>query len=220
VWRVQEEERRRLARELHDSVGPNLTAMIHLIASSLAALPPTPQSVALRDLLGRAHSIGESTLRDTREMSRLLRPQILDDLGLEQAMRWLVRSCSENHALDISLEFTDPPLALDSDRSTLVFRVAQEALNNIVRHAKANHVQVAFHADLQKATLLVLDDGRGCDMEAALTAGSSGTGFGLGGMRDRMRLFGGTLRTESTPGDGFRIDVMLPLQDVANRAQP
>ena len=218
VWRVQEEERRRLARELHDSVGPNLTAMIHLIASSLAALPTSPQNAALRDLLGRAHSIGESTLRDTREMSRLLRPQILDDLGLEQALRWLVRSCGENHTLDISFDFSEPPLPLDNDRSTLVFRVAQEALTNIVRHAKASHVEVAFTADAQKATLLVFDDGRGCDVEVALAAGSNGSGGGLGGMRDRMRLFGGTLRTESTPGHGFRIEVMLPLQDVASRA--
>ncbi len=220
VWRVQEEERRRLARELHDGIGPNLTAMIHLIASSLAMLGQSPQNTALRDLLGRAHSIGESTLRDTRAMSRLLRPQILDDLGLEQAMRWLVRSYGENHALEVSLDFGEPPLPLDSDRSTLVFRVAQEALTNIVRHANASRVQVTFRADAHKATLLVSDDGHGCDMEAALAAGSSGTSSGLGGMRDRMRLFGGSLRTESTPGCGFRIEVALPLQDAAGRAQP
>jgi signal transduction histidine kinase len=220
VWRVQEEERRHLARELHDGVGPNLTAMIHLIASSLATLPQAPENVALRDLLDRAHAIGESTLRDTREMSRLLRPQILDDLGLEQAFRWLVRTYHENHALDIVLEFTEPTLILDNDRSILVFRVAQEALTNIVRHAKASRVQIAFQASASHATLLVVDDGLGCDVDVALAAGSSGAGSGLGGMRDRMRLFGGTLRASSTPGCGFRIEVVLPLQDVTSRAQP
>lgn len=220
VWRVQEEERRRLARELHDGVGPNLTAMIHLIASSLTALPESPQNAALRELLDRAHAIGESTLRDTRAMSRLLRPQILDDLGLEQAMRWLVRSYAENHALEISLDFAEPSQPLDDDRNILVFRVAQEALTNVVRHARANCVHVAFRTDPLRATLLVHDDGRGCDLEAAASAGSSGSSGGLGGMRDRMRLFGGTLRAESAPGNGFRIEVVLPLHDTTGRAQP
>ena len=98
VWRVQEEERRRLAHELHDGVGPSLTAMIHLISTSIAMLSDTTQHAALRATLVKAHSIGETALQDTRAMSRLLRPQILDDLGLEQAMHWLVRTMSETMA--------------------------------------------------------------------------------------------------------------------------
>ena len=220
VWRVQEDERRRLAHELHDGVGHNLTAMIHLIANSLAALSATPQSQSALDALSRAHAIAESTLQDTRAMSRLLRPQILDDLGLESAMRWLVRTLSETHPLDIQLDFNVPQDALDSDRATLVFRVAQESLANTARHACATRVDVAFDCDQEQATLRIQDNGHGCDVQAALAAGAQGSSSGLGGMRDRVRLFGGHLHFDSALGRGFRVEVALPLRDTPTRHAP
>lgn len=220
VWRVQEEERRRLAHELHDGVGPSLTAMIHLISSAIALLPDATQNAALRDTLARAHSIGESALQDTRAMSRLLRPQILDDLGLEQAVHWLVRTVGETHGFDIILHFSAPAQALDNDRATLIFRVAQEALTNVARHARASRVELHFRTDAVQATLRVRDDGCGCEVADALAAGSAGASSGLGGMRDRLRLFGGSVRIESSPGHGLCVEAVLPLQDAAERSAP
>ncbi len=215
VWRVQEDERRRLAHELHDGIGHNLTAMIHLIANSLATLSATPQARPALDALARAHALAESTLQDTRAMSRLLRPQVLDDLGLESALRWLVRTLSETHPLDIRLDFNAPHDALDNDRATLVFRVAQESLANTARHACATRVEVAFDCDGEQAKLRIQDNGHGCDVQAALAAGTHGSSSGLGGMRDRVRLFGGTLHFESALGRGFRMEATLPLRDPA-----
>jgi signal transduction histidine kinase len=213
VWRVQEEERRRLAHELHDGVGHNLTAVIHLIDGALAALPATADSAPARGGLARAQAIAAATLQDTRAMSRLLRPQILDDLGLEAALRWLARTFSETHGLDVRLEFEPPQSDLDGDRATLVFRTAQEALANIARHAHAAHANIAFECRDGQAHLRIRDDGRGCDVDAALAAGREGTSGGLGGMRDRLRLFGGSVRIDSAAGAGFAVTIAFPLAD-------
>ena len=109
---------------------------------------------------------------------------------------------------------------LDNDRATLIFRVAQEALANVARHAQASRVEVGFRADTGQASLRVSDDGCGCDVANALAAGSSGASSGLGGMRDRLRLFGGSVRIESTLGHGMCVEVMLPLHELTDRTAP
>jgi signal transduction histidine kinase len=219
VWRVQEEERGRFARELHDGVGHNLTAMLHLIAGAIASLPDGAGLERTRSDLARVQALVDSTLQDTRALSRLLRPQILDDLGLEPALHWLVRSFSQTHGLDVALDYRAPVTALDRDRSTLVFRIVQEALANIARHAGATRVEVMFASSGQHAELRVRDNGRGCVAQAALDRGSEGGSSGLGGMRDRARLFGGTLRIESAPGEGFSVHVRFPLTDSIQEAE-
>jgi signal transduction histidine kinase len=213
VWRVQEEERGRFARELHDGVGHNLTAMLHLIAGALASLPDGAGLERTRSDLARVQALVDSTLQDTRALSRLLRPQILDDLGLEPALRWLVRSFSQTHGLDVALDYHAPVTTLDRDRCTLVFRIVQEALANIARHSGATRVEVVFASGERDAELDVRDNGRGCIAQAALERGSEGASSGLGGMRDRARLFGGTLLIDSAPGEGFSVRVRFPLTD-------
>ena len=215
VWRVQEDERRRIANELHDGIGHNLAAVIHLVANALATL--RAEGAPALDRLERAHAIAEATLQDTRAMSRLLRPQILDDLGLEPAMHWLARTYGETRGLDVRLAFHATERPLDGDRATLVFRVAQEALANAARHAAATRVELAFDGRGTKAVLGVRDDGRGCDLAAALAGGSAGASSGLGGMRDRVRLFDGQLRFDSAPGKGFELVLELPLDDTPAR---
>ena len=217
VWRVQEDERRRIANELHDGVGHNIAAVIHLVANALSALRADAAGTPALDVLERAHAIAESTLQDTRAMSRLLRPQILDDLGLEAAMRWLARTYVETRGLEVKLAFQPAAQPLDGDRATLVFRVAQEALANAARHAAATRVELGFDGRGAKAVLRVGDDGRGCDIEAALAGGSAGTSSGLGGMRDRVRLFDGNLQFDSAPGRGFTLTLELPLDDTPAR---
>ena len=203
VWRVQEDERRRLARDLHDGVGQNLTALKHRLAAMAQAL--ADEDPLRRDLEGAIALCGD-TLEDTRELSRLLRPPILDDLGLEAAVRALARSLAQASGLDIGVDI--PPLpALDSDLQTLVFRVAQEALSNAVRHAQARSVLVRIVASGGLLQLQVADDGRGCDPVAALASGGSG----LGGMRERVRLYEGQLELRSAPGEGTRLRAVVPL---------
>ena len=204
VWRVQEDERRRLARELHDGVGQNLTAIKHRLAAAASTLPDNAQDT--RKVLEAAIALCGDTLEDTRQLSRLLRPAILDDLGLEPALRWLARSQGEASGLDISLDIGPLP-DLDGDVQTLLFRVAQEALNNIAKHAQAHSVLIRVVARGGLLQLQVVDDGRGFTPELA----QSGGGSGLGGMRERLRLYDGQLELHSTPGEGTRLRAVLPL---------
>ncbi|MFC0678932.1 sensor histidine kinase [Lysobacter korlensis] len=203
VWRVQEDERRRLARELHDGVGQNLTALKHRLSQLDDALPAEGPA---RAHLEAAMSLCSDTLDDTRNLSRLLRPPILDDLGLEAALRWLARSLGEASGLDITLDLQPLP-PLDGELQTLLFRVAQEALNNAVKHAAAQTVIVRLVAREGMLQLQVADDGRGCEPARALQSGGSG----LGGMRERLRLYDGRLELHSAPGEGTRVRALVPL---------
>jgi len=215
VWRIEEEARRRIARELHDGVGQNLVALMRQLDTIAAQLPVTAANG--RDGLSRARALAQATLGDTRSLSRLLRPQILDDLGLEAALRWLARSVD---GLQVELVLPEPLPPLHDDTATLLFRVAQEALSNAVRHAAASLVRIVV--SLRGTGWLcmdIVDDGRGCDLDAALAAGRDGHGGGLGGMRDRVNLFDGRLNLQSTPGKGFNICIELPLRTTA-RSEP
>ncbi len=209
VWRVQEDERRRLARDLHDGVGQNLTALKHRLVQLGNALPAGDG--ALREQFEKAITLCADTLEDTRSMSRLLRPPILDDLGLEAALRWLVRSQSESSGADVTLEMETLP-ELDQDVQTLLFRVAQEALNNVAKHADAREVMLRLVARGGMLQLQIVDDGRGCDPATAVGAGGSG----LGGMRERLRLYDGRLELHSVPGEGTRLRAVVPLDAPAD----
>ncbi|GAB2515820.1 sensor histidine kinase [Lysobacter humi (ex Lee et al. 2017)] len=201
VLRVQEDERRRLARELHDGVGQNLTALKHRLAQLRDAPSVDP---ALREGLDAAIDLCAHTLEDTRELSRLLRPTILDDLGLEPALRSLGRSVGESAGIAVAIE-VEPLPALDGEYETLLFRVAQEALNNIAKHARARSVLLRVVERDARLQLQVVDDGVGFD--PAERAGGSG----LSGMRERLRLFQGTLDVHSSPGSGTRLRAVVPL---------
>jgi signal transduction histidine kinase len=203
VWRVQEDERRRLARELHDGVGQNLTALKHRLAQLEDALPPDSPA---RRQLDAALALCSETLEDTRHLSRLLRPPILDDLGLEAALRWLARSFGESTGIGVTLDMQPLP-ALDGELQTLLFRVAQEALNNAAKHAQAQDVIVRLVSRDGMLQLQVADDGHGFDPEQAPQAGGSG----LGGMRERLRLYDGRLELHSAPGEGTRVRALVPL---------
>ncbi|GHE25529.1 sensor histidine kinase [Vulcaniibacterium thermophilum] len=204
VWRVQEDERRRLARELHDGIGQNLTALKHRLALLGGELPPG--SDALRAKLEAAIALCSATLEDTRKLSRLLRPPMLDDLGLEPSLRWLARSLGEAGGPAIETDIAPLP-ELHSELQTLLFRVAQEALTNAIRHAQARNVSLRLTVTDGQIELEIADDGRGCDPAQALRSGGSG----LGSMRERLRLYGGRFELESRPGAGTRLRARVPL---------
>ena len=213
VWRVQEDERRRLARDLHDGIGQRLTAILRLLSESIDSLPAAPDKT--RQRLEKTRDIVVQTFAETRALSRLLRPQILDELGLEPALRWLARTVSETHSLTITVDIDDDLPSLDSDRNTMIFRVVQEALTNVARHANATSVTIIVRHDDMRVRVEIRDDGRGCDVTAALAAGVHSHGSGVGGMRDRVRLFNGEFDMQSQAGAGCCLLVSFSSQPSA-----
>jgi signal transduction histidine kinase len=208
VYRVQEDERRRLARELHDGLGQNLTALKHQLALVAETLGPDRPELLAQIQAGIG--LCAQSLADTRQLSRLLRPQVLDDLGLEPALQWLARTLGASTGMAIRVD-AEPQPGLDGEIQTLLFRIAQEALTNALKHAQANQAEITLRARAGWITLGVWDDGRGFDVAAAQAAASTGAGSGLGGMRDRVALHGGRLLVESRPGGGTRLQAAVPL---------
>jgi len=208
VWNVQEAERRRLARDLHDGIGQTLTALKHqldVVEQFSTGLPP-----AARTRLRDAAELAAQALHETRELSRLLRPQILDDLGLEPALRWLTRTFGERTGVALEVDLAGVEGRLPPEVETLAYRVVQEALNNVGKHSGAGRAQVLARRDAAEIELVISDDGRGFD---ATVSGADGSG--LRGMRDRVELFGGRIDIASRPGRGTRIVARVPCPPTA-----
>ena len=210
VWRVQEEERRRFARDLHDGLGQNITAILHQL-EQVALEPGLPDAAHRR--LDRAIDLCAHALHDTRNLARLLRPKILDDLGLCAALHWLARTVSDGAGFAVDVDCDDAYEDSNGDVATLVFRLTQEALNNVAKHAQASHVLIKISLQGDQLHLLIADDGRGCDSVAVLAPGQSSLSTGLGSMHERIALFGGILSLISSPGDGTQVRALLPLKD-------
>lgn len=209
VWRVQEDERRRLARELHDGIGQQLTALRHRLDALARSVDGAGDASSP---LHQALEICDSAIQETRALSRVLRPQILDDLGLEAALNWLARHSAESGGYEVEVDVGQLPTPIDGDLSTLIFRIAQEALTNVLKHAQARNVviRLGLRQD-QWLQFLIVDDGRGVDVDAAFAKASGGHSTGLASMRERVRLFGGRFTVVSRPGEGMQLRVLIPL---------
>ncbi|ARD44988.1 sensor histidine kinase [Colwellia sp. PAMC 21821] len=196
VWRVQEDERKHIARELHDGVGQLLTALINQLQQVQKGEP----TIALSESI----DLARQALSDTRVISRLMRPRILDDLGLIPALEWLVRIMGEPEEAEI--EFHHQINAdIDSDTQTLAFRVIQEALTNAIKHAKAKTIILNVIATSKLLMIKIKDDGIGMPQGTE----DNPDGFGLGAMRDRVSAFGGQLTINSSPNQGCEIKVLV-----------
>ena len=213
VWHVQEEERRRVARELHDGLGQTLTAL----KNELDRLAAGADSAAQAERLSDAAAIAAEALATTRELSRLLRPAMLDDLGLEAALTWLARTLGERNGFAVDLKIRGADGRLSPELETLLFRVAQEALTNAQKHSGAAGAKLELEYRKRRVALVVSDDGRGCDPALALAAGEAGKGLGLRSIRDRVELYGGRFEFTSSPGAGLRIEIDLPLDEREGR---
>ncbi|MDD3762261.1 MAG: sensor histidine kinase [Nevskiales bacterium] len=210
VWHVQEEERRRLARELHDGIGQTLTALANQLQRILDDARGAG-NLGLEHRLGDALELTRSSLHDTRELSRLLRPTLLDDLGLDAALNWLARTLTERTGLNISLQSGLDEQRLHPDVETLVFRITQEALTNVIRHADARSARIVLDLRTSALILRVEDDGSGFDTATLGNAERGGTSGGVRGMRDRAELFGGRIEVRSSPGRGTTVQLTLAL---------
>jgi two-component system NarL family sensor kinase len=213
VWKVQEDERRRLARELHDGLGQTLTALTHQLERLREKLDgEVPAELTAR--LDDSVEMARLALHETRELSRLLRPPVLDDLGLGVALGWLGRTLEQRTGLKVELELHGLDERLDSDLETLVFRLVQEALTNVLKHAGVDCAKVAVRRAGGLLDLSVSDAGSGFDPESLLASGGT-AGSGLRGMRDRLELFGGRLALTSIPGEGTVLSAVVPLLEAA-----
>jgi PAS domain S-box-containing protein len=201
---AQEEERKRLARELHDALGQQV-ALVAVGLSSLAALTePTAVSSQIRHLRHQMQKIAT----EVSNLSHQLHPSALQYLGINAALHSLCREISAAHGLDISLECKELPRHLVSDAELCVYRIVQEALRNVLKHSEASQARISLAPDSNGICLLIVDDGIGFDVSKY-----SG-GLGLVSMRERLRAVNGSLQITSKPGD-TRIEVRIPMSDIA-----
>lgn len=206
---AQEEERRRIARELHDEAGQAITALIlNLeVAERSAAVPSEQQR------LGRLRGIAEDTLAELRKMIYDLRPTILDDLGLAAAIRWYVKENVEPQGVQVDLALVGLEQRMPHHIETAVFRIVQEAFSNIVKHAEATRASVEVTVADRQVRLAVQDNGKGFD-PGTVPHGSERRGMGLMGMRERAELLGGTWKVSSRQMTGTRVEAVIPVEAV------
>jgi two-component system, NarL family, sensor histidine kinase UhpB len=197
VLAAQEEERLRIARELHDEIGQTLTAVaLRAEHSSARAEPKSAELSALAEMI-------QQSLEEVRRISRELRPEALDELGLRGALIALCSRVAEQSGMHVERELQVPLPELQPEVELAIYRIAQEALTNAVRHSQAKQVTLSLIRDDGQLTLIVRDDGRGLPDDVE--------GSGVTGMRERAMLIGAKLEVNSTPGAGVTIKLQLPL---------
>jgi signal transduction histidine kinase len=205
---VQESERRHIARELHDEIGQSLT----VAEMNLQAALQNSRQTALKRRLEHSIEAVERVLEQVHDLSLNLRPSMLDDLGLEPALRWYANRQASAAGLHLRFRADTLEHRLDPMIETECFRVAQEALTNVVRHAKAHNVSVNLQKRERELHLTVKDDGIGFDVGAHRGEAVRGASLGLLSMEERATLAGGGLRFHSAPGEGTMIEAWFPLK--------
>jgi len=208
VIAVQEEERKRIARELHDEAGQVLTSLL----LSLSHLERSSSEPAVQSKAAELRSLTAATLDRMRDMALELRPSTLDDLGLVSALQRYIADYGQKHGLSADFH----PGALDGVRlkpqtETALYRITQEALTNVVKHAQARQVSVLLDRRDNLAILVVEDDGVGFEVETVRQSGAPSRKLGILGMEERAALVGGSLTIESRPGGGTAVFVEVPL---------
>ena len=200
---AQETERRNISRELHDEVGQTLGALLVDFGRLLAALPESLPE--LRSEVDRMKSVAERSVRSVRNLALLLRPSMLDDLGLVAALEWQGREVSRTSETEVDVQSSGVSEDLPDDYKVTIYRLVQEALHNAVRHSGARNAQVRVEQDNERIRVQVTDDGRGFD------PGRS-RGLGILGMEERVKRLGGTFSIDSQPGHGATVRAELPLR--------
>jgi len=217
---AQEKERRRIARELHDGVGPALASLNIRLRTARKLLERDHHPVA--EEIEELAELAQANIQDIRRLIHDLRPAALDELGLVPALREYVARYQEEQGLEVALALPALPVPsvaegspvegpegdkrLPAPLETALFRIAQEALNNVAKHAQAQRVEVAMTRDRGGVTLRVADDGRGFDPQAP----RPGTHLGLWSMRERVEQLGGQFEVESAPGRGTKLTITIP----------
>jgi PAS domain S-box-containing protein len=202
---VREDERIRLAREIHDALGQMSTALKMDIAWIAKRLPKDQRR--LRDKTAGALELVSDLIKSLRRLSTELRPSTLDALGLVAALEWQAQQFEAHTGIRCQLSLPEKDVDLDKDRSTAIFRIFQETLTNVARHAGATKIETSLVVGGTKIELITQDNGAGFDPSAVGRQGS----FGLLGMKERAHLLGGEFKISSTPGKGTTVVVHIPL---------
>jgi signal transduction histidine kinase len=203
---LQDEERRRFARELHDSVGQHLAAIKMGVAILQQRFPADP---VIADCL----TMADDAIREIRTISHLLHPPLLDEAGLNSAMRWFVEGFAKRSGIQVNLQVPDSTLRYDDSVELVLFRVLQEGLTNVHRHSGAKHADVTLSADNARVTLMIRDSGKGIppDVLRSVTEDAIGRGVGLAGMTERVRELGGRFEIKSS-AKGTEIVAEVPVR--------
>jgi PAS domain S-box-containing protein len=212
LFRVQEEERKRIARELHDDLSQSV-ALLAFDTSNLALSPPR-EAEDLKKALCKLQSRIADLSADIRQIAHQLHPSILEDLGLGAALRELCEEFSARETTPIVFEQQAPQDVLPMEIASCLYRVAQEALHNIQKHARASHIWLTISGDAERVHLCIRDDGVGFASES----GASSQGLGIISMKERVRLVQGEFSIHSQPGQGTRLSASVPLPGGRDRA--
>jgi signal transduction histidine kinase len=206
---VQEEERTRIARDLHDGSNQLITATLFEIQAAQESLLGGRRDAAL-EKLETAKEVLRAIEAENRRIIAGVRPAILDAQGLVAALKWHASTFQEQHAIACTLRVSGKPVRLSPEAETAIYRIAQESLNNVAAHAQAHRVQIQAEFGLEGLRVNVEDDGVGFDDESGLRTMSGQ--MGLIGMRERAQSIGGHLQIQSVPGQGTRVALTVPLR--------
>jgi two-component system sensor histidine kinase UhpB len=215
ILHAQEEERKRIARELHDETSQVLTSLL----ISLALLEETCTEEPARERISETRMLAHQTLRAVRNLSIDLRPSALDDLGLMPALRWYIKEYQQKCGITVEFSASGLKERLSPEMETAIYRIVQESLTNSAKHAQARRVWVTAHEAEDALFIHIRDDGQGFDAQAVLKTPWQDRGLGLAGMMERASLFGGSVQITSWPGSGTTIDVQFPLVRPAHANQ-
>jgi two-component system, NarL family, sensor kinase len=210
LLKVQDEERRKLSRDLHDSTGQTLAALKIAISFLQLSIKDDPSKMAL---VTDVADLADQAIEELRTMAYLLHPPLLDEVGFACAAEWYIEGFAKRSGVNLSMEIATHHERMPRSMETALFRVLQESLTNVHRHSKAAHVTVCFRHEFEKVILEIRDDGCGIEGErlVRLRETSAETGVGLAGMRERMNELNGTLEMESE-GRGTTIRAAVPLR--------
>ena len=210
---AQEDERRRLARELHDETAQTIAALSIALDRARDGLDGAGSEAISQ--IGQAKELSSRLLAETRRLILGLRPTLLDDMGLLPAIRWYAESYLGDRGIAVTVEAAEPAQRLPAHIEVALFRVVQEAIANVARHSRAKHADLRLTHDESRVAVIVADDGIGFDVARVLGQTGPTESVGLLGMQERARLLGGRLEIESRDGGGTLVRVEVPLTDEA-----
>lgn len=209
IIKAQEQERKRIARELHDETSQVLTSLL----ISLAVLEESITTQEARDRITETRRLAHQTLRAIRNLSIDLRPSALDDLGLLPALRWYVKEYQQKTNIEVEFYATGfkDRERLSPEMETALYRIVQESLTNVAKHAQAHHVTITLREEADAVNATITDDGRGFDVEELQKMGDQDRGLGLIGMQERALLLDGTATIESGHERGTVVQIHIPV---------
>lgn len=208
ITKAQEEERKRIARELHDETAQDIAALLLELGAIMSRKEQIPDNIL--ESLSSLRNNAERTMEGVRRFSQALRPRMLDELGLLASLEWLADDLNLNSGIKTRVEVSGNKRRLPTEVEMVLFRIAQEALRNIEKHSKASRADVSVEFSKGKTKIIISDDGKGFNLSGSLTELPRSGKLGLAGMEERARIAGGKLSVQSEPGKGTVVEIEAP----------